>query len=251
LRTGQRLRSIPIAMVQNDATPPIRVVVADDDPLARRAVKDVLREAGMTVVAEATSGFEAVELSRHYRPDVVLLDLVMPDLDGLEALRRLAEVVPEVHAVALTSREDDALGLLALRLGAAGFLSKQNALEALPRILRGVVAGEAAVSRQLTMRLVEHLRAEPTTHDGMRPVRSILTGREWEVLDLLAAGRGTDEVAEELVLSTETVRSHLKRINRKLGVRSRAEAIAFARAARGQSGEQAGEPQVGPLRPIG
>lgn len=221
---------------------PVRVVIADDDPLARRAVKDVLQEAGFTVVAEATTGFEAVELCRHYRPDVVLLDMVMPDGDGLEALRRLREQAPDVRPVALTSRQDEALGLLALRLGAAGYLGKQSPIEALPRILRGVMAGEAAVSRRLTMRLVEHLRSEPVAA-GMRPIRSVLTPREWEVLDLLAAGRGTAEVAEDLVLSTETVRSHLKRINRKLGVRSRAEAIAFARAARGQGGVDAPDPR--------
>lgn len=217
----------------DSADQPIRVVVADDDPLARRAVTDVLRAAGMTVIGEAASGYEAIELCRHYRPDVVLLDLMMPDTDGLQALEVLGAETPEVRAVAFTSSDDQSLGMLALRLGAAGFLTKGTSLDALPRILRGVVRGEAAVSRHLTMRLVEHLRAEPAAN-GMRPVRSVLTPREWEVLDLLAAGRETKEVAEDLVLSIETVRSHLKRIYRKLNVDSRAAAIAFARDTRGE-----------------
>jgi two-component system, NarL family, response regulator LiaR len=216
----------PDYMTQPDA--PLRVIIADDDPLARRAVRDALQGAGLTVVAEASGGREAVELALHYRPDVVLMDVVMPDMDGLTATRRIAARLPSTRIVIFTAAGDEDTGLLGLRLGAAGFLAKDVDVAVLPRALERVCAGEAAVSRQLTMKLVESLRHVRDDGAGLRPVRSPLTAREWEVLDLLAQGRGTDEIADQLVLSTETVRSHVKHVLRKLNVRSRSEAVAAA-----------------------
>jgi NarL family two-component system response regulator LiaR len=210
------------------ADAPLRVIIADDDPLARRAVRDALQGAGLTVVAEASGGREAVELALHYRPDVVLMDVVMPDMDGLTATRRIAARLPSTRIVIFTAAGDEDTGLLGLRLGAAGFLAKDVDVAVLPRALERVCAGEAAVSRQLTMKLVESLRHVRDDGAGLRPVRSPLTAREWEVLDLLAQGRGTDEIADQLVLSTETVRSHVKHVLRKLNVRSRSEAVAAA-----------------------
>jgi two-component system, NarL family, response regulator LiaR len=208
-----------------------RVIIADDDPLARRAVRDVLQDEGIIVVAEASTGREAVDLAAHYRPDVVLMDMVMPEVDGLQATEQIAERAPGVKVIVLTASDDQELGLLGLQSGALGFLSKRIDLGALPRAVRGVCAGEAAVSRELTAKLVERLQRHH--HAGsMRPVRSVLSGREWEVLDLLCDGASTDDVAETLVLSTETVRSHVKNILRKLAVRSRADAIAMARRIR-------------------
>ena len=115
-----------------------------------------------------------------------------------------------------------------LRAGAAGFLSKNMELASLPRALRGALEGEAAISRRLAMQLVQHYRTAPTGGMGLRPVRSKLTAREWEVLDLLTGGATTDDVARLLVLSNETVRSHLKNLYRKLEVRSREEAVEAA-----------------------
>jgi two-component system, NarL family, response regulator LiaR len=128
----------------------------------------------------------------------------------------------------LSRSEDHELGLLGLRAGAAGYLSKEISLDALPRAVQGAHAGEAVISGHLSMRLIEHLRSVPEGGIGIRPVRSPLTPREWEVLDLLCAERGTEEIADELVLSVETIRSHIKNIMRKLGVRSRQEAIDLA-----------------------
>src|SRR6476646_10220339 len=165
---------------------PLRVIVADDDPLARRVVRDALEAGGIVVIAEAANGREAVELSLYYKPDVVLMDLVMPDVDGIQATRRILAREPDVEIVILTSSDDDDVGLVGLRAGAT----------------------------------------------GIRPVRSRLTPREWEVLDLLCTGQSTDEIAATLVLSSETVRSHIKNLLRKLGVSSRQAAVKEARRMR-------------------
>jgi NarL family two-component system response regulator LiaR len=210
----------------------VRVIVADDDALVRRVVRDTLQDAGIVVIAEAPGGREAIELTRHYRPDVVLLDLLMPGTDGLVALREILAAVPQTKVVMLTASDDDALALLALRMGACGCLSKTVSLQALPRALHAALAGEAVVPRRLTLRLIDVLRRTPNGA-GTRPVRSALTAREWEVLDLLCAGRSTDAIADALVLSVETVRSHVKRILRKLQVSSRREAVEIARDLRG------------------
>jgi NarL family two-component system response regulator LiaR len=208
----------------------LRAVIADDDPFARRVIKSALTESGVLVIAEARNGREAVELVLYYRPDVVVLDIVMPELDGILATRQIVKAIPDQLVIALTGAadEDDELGLLALRAGAAGFLSKDVDINALPRTLKALRAGEAAISRRMTRRLIEQLRSAPGGSSGMRPVKSPLTAREWEVIDLLKATRSTEEIAAELVLSTETVRSHVKNILRKLEVRSREEAVAAA-----------------------
>jgi two-component system, NarL family, response regulator LiaR len=209
-------------------TQPLRTIVADDDPLVRRLIRDTLQMDGVTVIAEASTGREAVELALFYRPDVVVMDYMMPEMDGIEATRAIYDQAPGVRVVMLTGAGDESLGLRGLRAGAAGFLSKDMELESLPRALRGALEGEAAISRRLAMHLVQHFRAAPTAGMGLRPVRSKLTDREWEVLDLLSGGASTDDIARLLVLSTETVRSHLKNLYRKLEVRSREEAVEAA-----------------------
>jgi DNA-binding NarL/FixJ family response regulator len=208
----------------------LRAVIADDDPFARRVIKSALTESGVLVIAEARNGREAVELALYYRPDVVIMDVVMPELDGILATREILRTFPDQLVIALTGAadEDGELGLLALRAGAAGFLSKDVDINALPRTVRALRDGEAAISRTMTKRLIEELRSAPAGSYGMRPVKSPLTPREWEVIDLLKAMRSTDDIAADLVLSTETVRSHVKNILRKLEVRSREEAVAAA-----------------------
>ena len=207
---------------------PLRVIVVDDDPLARRMLRDVLQEAGIVVIAEAGGGREAIELSNYYKPDVVVMDLVMPGIDGIAATRQIVSQTPDVRVVMLTSSDSEDVGLLTLRAGASGFLCKSVGVDALPRALRCAKDGEAVVSRQLTMRLIEGMRRVREDGAGMRPIRSPLTPREWEVLDLLCQERSTDDIADTLVLSVETVRSHIKSVLRKLGVRSRQEAIKAA-----------------------
>jgi NarL family two-component system response regulator LiaR len=211
-----------------DDTPPLRTIVADDDPLVRRLIRDTLQMAGVTVIAEACNGREAVELALFYRPDVVVMDYMMPELDGIEATRRIYENDPGIRVVLLTGAADDELGLRGLRAGASGFLSKDIELASLPRALRGALDGEAAISRRLAMQLVQHFRTAPAAGMGLRPVRSSLTDREWEVLDLLSGGATNEDIARLLVLSSETVRSHLKNLYRKLQVRSREQAVEAA-----------------------
>ena len=212
---------------------PMRAIVADDDPFARRMIKDALQRADVVVIAEAHNGYEAIELCMHYRPDVVVMDVVMPEVDGIAATRRILKEIPEQRVVLLTSTDEEEMGLLGLKAGAVGFLSKDLDIDVLPRALRGAVDGEAVISRRLGMRLVEHLRRAPEGTTGMRPVKSPLTAREWEVIDLLYEGHNTEQIADSLVLSTETVRSHVKNILRKLNARSRAEAVAVAQRMRG------------------
>jgi two-component system, NarL family, response regulator LiaR len=219
---------------------PLRAMIADRDPLARRVIKDTLRRAGIAVVADAGSGHEAVELAVYHRPDVVVIDYALPGIDGIEATRRLRAYDRSLRIVMLTAAAEEDLGLRALAAGAVGFIGKDVELDALPRALHGVCDGQAAISRQLTLALIECYQAASTNGYGMRPVHSGLTDREWQVLDLLAAGLTSDEVAAKLVLSVETVRSHRKRLYRKLGVRSRDEAMRAAVRLRTVAGMDAG-----------
>jgi two-component system, NarL family, response regulator LiaR len=206
----------------------LRAVIADDDPFARRVIKDVLQRSGVIVIAEARDGRQAVQLTLHYRPDVLVMDAVMPELDGIMATRQIRRQLPEQLVIVLTAAgsDDHELGLQALRAGASGFLSKDLEIEALPRALEGLRQGQAAISRKMTLALIERLREAPSGSSGMRPVKSPLTAREWEVIDLLKESKTKDEIADELVLSPETIRSHLKNILGKLKVHSRQEAVA-------------------------
>src|SRR3954453_4104826 len=210
------------------AVAPTRVITADDDPFARRVIKAALQAAGLTVIAEAKNGREAVQLALHYRPDVVVMDVVMPELDGILATRQILKTRPDQLIVVLTGDDEHEFGLPALKAGAVGFLSKDADIEALPRALQGVLRGEAAISREMTRRLIDRYRGTADGAEGLRPIRSPLTPREWEVIELLQPDRSPDDVADTLVLSTETVRTHIKNIMRKLNVHSRADAISAA-----------------------
>src|SRR5947208_16993236 len=153
----------------------LKVIIADDDPLARRAIRDALQEQGIVVIAEAAEGHDAVELVLHYDPDVVLMDVVLPRVDGIAATHRILKDNPEVVVIMMSANEDPELGLLCLRSGAAGFLPKTVPLEALPRVIRAAAAGEPVVTRGLTAALIERLRRSSSDGSGLRPVRSQLT----------------------------------------------------------------------------
>jgi NarL family two-component system response regulator LiaR len=208
----------------------LRVVIADPDPLARRAVRDELQSRPRFVIAaEASDGVEALELCRHYRPELVVAEAALPRVDGIELTRALKVDAPEIRVMLFTVSSDPGMGLRALRAGAWGYLPKDAGIAAVGASLAAVARGEAAVSRALTMRLIERLRQVPEAGTGIRPVKSNLTSREWEVLDMLVTGAGTSAIAGTLFLTEDTVYSHIKSIMRKLGVRTRAEAVEAAR----------------------
>jgi NarL family two-component system response regulator LiaR len=213
-------------------TSPVRVLVVDQDPLVRRVVRDALAGNGISVVAEAADGREAVALASRWRPDVVLMDIALPELDGPTAIRRIVSASPLVRVVVFAAAKDPQAGVTALKAGASGYVTKDVDLATLPRIVSAVAGGEAAVSRAFVSVLIDRLRAAPEGNVGLRPVRSPLTPREWEVLDMLCAGLSMEEVTDALVLSSETVRSHLQRAMRKLGVHSRDAAVEAVRELR-------------------
>jgi DNA-binding NarL/FixJ family response regulator len=207
----------------------VHVVIADSDPLARRVIRDALQDrTGFVIPGEASSGDEAVELTVHYRPDVTLMEASLPGFDGLAATRLIRREAPEVRVLIFSRDDREDVQLQALQAGASGFVSKNVPVETVSRVVESVVRGEAAISRKVTMRLIERLRHLPEGGTGMRPVHSLLTAREWEVLDLLCQRKSTREIAESLVLSEETIYSHSKNLLRKLKVHSREEAIEAA-----------------------
>ena len=208
----------------------LRVVVAAADPARRRAVRDALGASALIVVAaDARDEIETLELARWYRPEVVLVDLALPPRGP--AIREILAIAPCAVVVLAPDGDDGPSGLQALRAGARGFVSLPRDAATLASSLHAVAGGEVAISARLVMALVECVRALPDTR-GLRPVRSTLTGREWEVLDLLGAGAGTQEIADALLVTRDTVYGHIKRIMRKLEVRTRQEAVSAARALR-------------------
>ena len=215
-----------------DGTQPARVVVVDDDERLRSDLRAALQEAGLTVIAEADNGRDAIDLAAHFRPDVMIMDIVMANIDGLSATRQIVARAPSVRILLLTASDDVDLGMVGLRAGAAGHLVKGVSIAEIVRSVQGMAAGDPVVGPELTWRLIDSLRALPVGGQGVRPVRSKLTPREWEVLDLLCAGLSVDQISDELVLARDTVRTHVKRLLRKLGAHSQAEAISIANGIR-------------------
>ena len=211
-----------------------RVLVVDDHPLTREALASLLRSHGFEVAGLASDGAEAIDVAAAERPDLVLLDLSMPGLDGLAALPRLREAAPECEVVVLTASGTEENLLAAIRGGAAGYLLKTEPPERIAAFLEGVAEGEAALSGPIARRLLEQVRTGNGRGSGVPDrIASLLSAREVEVLLLLDEHLGTDEIAKRLFISEHTVRSHVKSLLRKLGVSSRRDALerlALARA---------------------
>lgn len=202
----------------------VRVLIADADPFSRRTVRDALQAAAeIVVVADAESSRELIELGRHFRPDVVLAATGLPTIGGIEAACELMKVVPETRVGLLATRYEEEEALRGVRAGAVAYLCKQIDPNELRDVVRRLVHGEAVIPATLTARVLTCLRAVPDT--GWRPVKSRLTSREWEIVDLMGTGASTRTIAERLVLSPATVYSHVKSVLRKLGVHSRPDAV--------------------------
>ncbi|HKH40978.1 MAG TPA: response regulator transcription factor [Solirubrobacterales bacterium] len=212
----------------------LAVAIVDGDPLARRAIRTRLAaEDDLVVVGEASDSATGIELVWNRRPDMVLIALSLPDRSGSEAMREMLTISPQTRVIVLAVDPDEDAQMHALRMGAAGCLPKATDLEVLPRVLRGVRAGEAAVTRALATRVLEQVRMlDRGGLDRFRPVRSSLTQREWEVLDLLVEGTPMREIARQLDISLTTVRSHVKHVHGKLGVHSRDEAVRYVKRLR-------------------
>ncbi|HZU59974.1 MAG TPA: response regulator transcription factor [Solirubrobacteraceae bacterium] len=221
----------------------LRVLVADGDPLARRIIREQLAGDDLIIAGEARDGEEAVAKALELNPDVVVMELLMPRLDGLEATQRIVAQAPSISVVLLSQGQDEELGLLALRSGAAGFLEKDISMPTLARVIHAVDRGEAGINRGLTRRLISELRLVSVSTRGSRArvhqsLGAQLSAREEQVLALLAMHLSTVEIAERLGLSRETVRTHVRGILRKLRVQTREEAVA---AVRGRPGARAPE----------
>ena len=211
----------------------LRVFLVDDHAIVRQGLRAVLeRKDDLVVVGEAVDGAEAVEAARRLRPDVVLMDIRMPGLDGLAATRRIAAApqLADVRVVVLTTFELDEYVFEALRAGASGFLVKHTEPAELVRAVRVAAAGEALLSPGVTRRLIAEYaaRARPLPDAGTAQALAVLTEREREVLTQVAQGLTNEEIADRLVMSPATARTHVSRILGKLGARDRTQLVVLA-----------------------
>ncbi len=210
----------------------IRVLIVDDQPLMRTGFRMILdAEPDIEVVGEGSQGFEAIELADHVRPDVVLMDIRMPRMDGIEATRRLAgpQARDPVRVLILTTFDLDELVLGALRAGASGFLLKDAPPEDMVDAIRVVARGDALIAPSVTRRLLDRFASKlPDPKRARPPTLDSLTARELEVLGLMARGMSNAEIAELLVVSETTVKTHVGRVLSKLDLRDRVQAVVMA-----------------------
>ena len=208
---------------------PVRVLLADDQRVVREGLGTLLGLLeGIELVGTAADGAEAVELARHHDPDVVLMDLRMPRMDGIEAIRRLAALGERPRAIALTTYADDASVLGALRAGARGYLTKDAGAEEIRAAVEAVARGEAALDPSVQHHVVAAVAGADAAGPQVPELPDELTPREAEVLGLIAEGRTNAEIAGALVVSAATVKSHINHIFAKAGVRDRAQAVVYA-----------------------
>lgn len=203
-----------------------RILIVDDHPLTREALTSLLISHGFEIPGVACDGAEAITEAARLQPDVILLDLSMPGVDGIAALPSLRAAAPDCEVVILTASGTEENLLAAIRAGAAGYLLKTEAPERIASFLDGVAGGEAALSGSVARRLLEQVRHGSGRSSGVPDaIAAALSAREVEVLLLLDDHLGTDEIAKRLFISEHTVRSHVKSLLRKLGVSSRRDAL--------------------------
>jgi DNA-binding NarL/FixJ family response regulator len=206
-----------------------RVLIADDDDLMRAGLVELLSgEPEIEIVGEASTGREAVERARRLDPDVVLMDVRMPDLDGIGATLELTRAAPSARVLILTTFEQDDYVFGALRAGASGFLLKRTRPEELIAAVRTIAAGDSLLSPSVTRRVIDRMAQQPMPEFADQAKLRELTRREREVFELVARGLSNREVARELVVEESTIRTHVKRILMKLELRDRVQIVIFA-----------------------
>jgi DNA-binding NarL/FixJ family response regulator len=206
-----------------------RVLIADDDDLMRAGLGELLAgEPEIEIVGEASTGREAVERARRLAPDVVLMDVRMPDLNGIEATGELARAAPGTKVLILTTFEQDDYVFGALRAGASGFLLKRTRPEELIAAVRTIAAGDSLLSPSVTRRVIDRMAQQPLPELAAQTRVDELTRREREVLELVARGLSNREIATDLFVEESTVRTHVKRIQMKLQLRDRVQIVIFA-----------------------
>jgi DNA-binding NarL/FixJ family response regulator len=207
----------------------VRVLIVDDDDLMRAGLKAVLSsDESIEVIGEAADGRAAVSTARALRPDVVLMDVRMPDLDGISATREVLGTAPEVKVAILTTFEQDDYIFGALSAGASGFLLKRTRPEDLIAAIHAIAAGDALLSPPVTRRVIELVAGQAVPDSEASKRLGELTPREREVLELIARGLSNSEIAAELVIEESTVKTHVRRILMKLHLRDRVQAVIFA-----------------------
>jgi DNA-binding NarL/FixJ family response regulator len=205
------------------------VLIADDDDLMRAGLAELLAaDPTIEIVGEASTGREAVERTRRLDPDVVLMDVRMPDLDGIAATREVAHVAPRPRVLILTTFEQDDYIFGALRAGASGFMLKRTRPEELIAAVHTIDAGDSLLSPSVTRRVIDRIARQPAPDLGDQTKLRQLTPRERDVLDLVARGLSNREIARELVVEESTIRTHVKRILMKLRLRDRVQVVIFA-----------------------
>jgi DNA-binding NarL/FixJ family response regulator len=206
-----------------------RVLIADDEALMRAGLVELLgADPEIDVVGEAANGRQAIEQARRLAPDVVLMDVRMPDLDGIAATRELVRAAPQVRVLILTTFEQDDYVFGALRAGASGFLLKRTRPEELIAAVHMIAAGDSLLSPSVTRRVIDRMAQQPTPDFADQAKLAMLTPREREVLESLARGLSNREIANALVVEESTIRTHVKRILMKLDLRDRIQAVIFA-----------------------
>jgi DNA-binding NarL/FixJ family response regulator len=208
---------------------PIRVLLVDDDALMRAGLEAIFSsDRAVEVVGEAVDGHEALARARELRPDVVLMDVRMPALGGIAATREIVASLPDARVVILTTFEDDEYIFGALTAGASGFLLKRTSPELLIEAIKAVAAGDSLLSPSVTRRVIDRMAALPSGEAVLDRRVELLTTREREVLEQLARGLSNAEIARVLVIEESTVKTHVKRVLMKLGLRDRVQAVIFA-----------------------
>ena len=209
-------------------TDSVRVLLVDDHDLFRTGLRNLLEEQGVQVVAEASAGGEAVKIVRELAPDVVVMDLNMPGMNGVEATRHITALAPLTRVVVLTISDQDADVMDAILAGACGYLLKDSSIQELMRGIQAAAIGESLISPNIAAKVLQRIRATSASPEAAETIRSELSEREVEVLKLIANGKDNADIARQLHISPKTVKNHISNILMKLQIENRIQAAVYA-----------------------